>query len=106
MKGPKYEGPELTPHQEEALDILEEESAELIKCCSKIRRAGMTYLASSNNGKSYLEALIEEIRDVFYLIDELQKSGLVSKEELYDSGAVSKKAARLRKWTNHLGRTK
>ena len=55
-----------TKRQQEMLDLLQEECAELIQIISKIRRFGFD---SSHNGKTNMQALSEELTDVNILMD-------------------------------------
>ena len=89
---------ELTAPQEEALRILQEECSEVIKACSKVYRAGPDFIVSGESMRSNLET---EIGDVFALVDELIKHGLVNCNAI--ARHRMRKRVKLWAWTDHLG---
>ena len=85
----------------ESLNLLQEESAELIQAVSKINRFG---LSSTNplleNSKTNLEHLIEEMGDVQALIELTAYHLGINSRDL--SEARKDKFRKLRKWSNLL----
>jgi len=66
----------LTPYQDELLEILAEECAEVIQEKSKIFRFGLDEASWNRNGKTHLECLEIEIGDVLAMIELVQQSGI------------------------------
>jgi len=73
------------------LDILQEEAAELIMICSKIKRFGMD---SGWDGKSNKEKLVQEMGDVLALITMLNPLYDIQDADILD--AVNNKAEKLK----------
>jgi hypothetical protein len=81
---------QITEHQEECLNILQEECAEVIQIASKIKRFGVIGERSDSN--TNLAALEMEIGDTLALIDLVRDCGLgLTKEGI--------EAARMHKFT-------
>jgi NTP pyrophosphatase (non-canonical NTP hydrolase) len=87
----------MDPKQEEILDILQEECAEVIVAGSKISRFG---LDNFKPGKPLTnrQHLAEELGDLQAMIDLCIASELVNKEEVEQ--ATENKIAKLKKWSN------
>lgn len=82
-----------TKRQQEALDLLQEECAEIIQIISKIRRFG---LDSVHQAKSNYQQLTEELTDFKILVDYLQKScGM----DIFCSSYADKKLDKLQAFT-------
>lgn len=86
-------------NNDQVLDILQEECAELIAVISKIRRFGI------NNHNPFIEPiktnrthLIEELGDVLALIEIISRKYEISKDEL--TIAQERKIEKLKKWSN------
>lgn len=73
---------------EEALDILQEECAEVIQVVSKIKRFGM---------KSNQERLTQEIGDLYCMIQIIQDLDLIDWEEVL--AAAKNKEDKLKVWS-------
>jgi len=83
----------------EALDLLQEECAEVIQARSKVRRFGSDF--RGRGGKADYtahEELQREIYDVLILIDFLVEHGYVDKD--YTGYYETEKMEKLLKWTN------
>lgn len=82
---------------QEALDILQEEAAEVIQAVSKIRRFGWEN-HHPDETQTNLEHLEEELGDMQALIELLMEIGLVS----WGNVTVAKRAKieKLKKWSN------
>ena len=74
---------QLQPRDFEYMGILQEECAEVIQIISKINRFG---LYSSNpfeeNAKNNQQQLIDEVGDVYALIQKLEERGLFTREQI------------------------
>lgn len=74
---------QLQPRDQEYMGILQEECAEVIQIISKINRFG---LYSSNpfidGSKNNQQLLIDEVGDVFALIQKLEERGLFTREQI------------------------
>lgn len=81
----------------EAMDILQEECAEVIQAVSKCRRFGLTNIKPSKD-RTNLECLEEEIGDLMAMIDILVDKNVL----LWDNLELAKKAKKekLKKWSN------
>lgn len=66
----------LTPYQDELLEILAEECAEVIQEKSKIFRFGCDEASWNRNGKTHLECLELELGDILAMIELVQQSGI------------------------------
>ena len=81
---------------QEAMDILQEECAEVIVEVSKIRRFGIDSL-HYKTGLSHKTQLVMELGDVLAMIDILVDQGIMSREQL-DLAAQQKKH-KLTQWS-------
>jgi NTP pyrophosphatase (non-canonical NTP hydrolase) len=85
------------PHIQEALDILQEEAAEVIQAVSKIRRFGAT---NKKHGETQnnIEHLEEELGDMQAMIEILMELDIVS----WGNVTIAKRAKieKLKKWSN------
>lgn len=94
----------VNEHQQEALDILQEECGELVQAISKIRRGGLGWtsdLAYDPEQITFKQHLITELGDVQALIREVVAAGVVTQQEI-DQASYTK-AAKLVRWTKFLG---
>lgn len=82
---------------QEAMDILQEEAAEVIQAVSKIRRFGWESRHPTSN-ETNLEHLEEELGDMQAMIEILMELGIVS----WGNVTVAKRAKieKLKKWSN------
>lgn len=88
----------LSDHQEECLNILQEECSEVIQAASKIKRFGLTsFHPDDPEYKTNLENLEMELGDVLALIDMCKHAGIGITDQGLDI-ARSRKMARLGKW--------
>jgi NTP pyrophosphatase (non-canonical NTP hydrolase) len=87
----------MDPKTKEALDILQEECAEVIQAVSKISRFGLDNL-KPGKPKTNREHLEEEIGDLLAMVDILLEKGIVSKTSL--DSANKAKIEKLKKWSN------
>ena len=71
---------QVNEHQEECLNILQEECAEVIQACSKIKRFGLIG-KPLNTTLTNRESLEMELGDVLALVDLLKGAGLGITEE-------------------------
>lgn len=87
---------QVTDHQEECLNILQEECAEVIQIASKIKRFGLVgkRLDSGTN----LEHMEAEIGDVLAMIDMVVNSGI----GLTKDGINKSKANKLEKLSRYM----
>ena len=93
---------ELTKHQQECLDILQEECAEIIQAISKIRRFGLTTESYYTPGKTNKDLLEGELGDAAALVDLCIDSGLgITKSGI--KIAKNDKMKRLEKWMHTWG---
>ena len=81
----------------EVMDILQEEAAEVIQAVSKIRRFGMDN-AKHGTGQTNKEHLEEEVGDMLAMIDILLINDVVSWGALHK--AKRAKIEKLKKWSN------
>jgi NTP pyrophosphatase (non-canonical NTP hydrolase) len=81
----------------EVMDILQEEAAEVIQAVSKIRRFGMDN-AKYGTGQTNKEHLEEEIGDLLAMIDILLINDMVNWGNLHR--AKRAKIEKLKKWSN------
>ena len=84
-------------HIQEALDLLQEECAEVIIEASKIRRFGLNTMHYKVNA-THNEMLETEVGDVLALIDILKEQGVLDQQSL-DQAIVAKKE-KLKQWSN------
>ena len=82
----------MNPKFEEALNLLQEECAEVIQIISKIRRFG---LHESYNDKTNAERLTEELTDVQILINFIDKY-----QDSYNEDYADSKFKKLAKFSN------
>lgn len=85
---------------QEALDILQEECAEVIVEVSKCRRFGLDSV-HYKTGIEHRQMLEQEIGDVMALIEILVDRGLLSEQGLVD--AYTAKKEKLKEWSNIYG---
>lgn len=81
----------------EVMDILQEEAAEVIQAVSKIRRFGMDN-AKHGEGQTNRQHLEEELGDMLAMIDILMINDVVSWGNLHK--AKRAKIEKLKKWSN------
>ena len=90
----------LTPYQDELLEILAEECAEVVQEKSKIFRFGLDKESWHIKGKTHAECLEQELGDVLAMIDLLLYSGIgISKQGL--DAAKEKKTEKVLNWMTH-----
>lgn len=90
----------LTPYQDECLEILAEECAEIVQEKSKIFRFGATAISWHNPEKTHAECLETELGDLLAMIELVQLSGIgISKDGL--ELAKKKKLEKVLKWMSH-----
>ena len=82
--------------ENEIMNILQEECAEVIQAVSKCRRFGINEVHLTS-GKSNQENLTEEVGDLLCMIDLLIKFGIVDDSAVYV--ARSAKEEKLKKWS-------
>lgn len=81
----------------EAMDILQEECAEVIQAVSKISRFGIDNF-KPGKPKTNREHLEEELGDMLAMIDILVEKGIVS--EVHLESAKTAKIEKLKQWSN------
>ena len=86
----------MDPKQKEALDILQEECAEVIQAVSKISRFGLDNL-KPGKPKTNREHLEEELGDLVAMIDILTRNGIVDSTNI--EMAARAKVEKLKKWS-------
>ena len=88
---------ELNETNNEVMDILQEECAEVIQAVSKIRRFGIDNAkpGTDYNNREHLE---EELGDMLAMIDILMANNIVSWGKLHQ--AKRAKIEKLKKWSN------
>lgn len=89
---------ELTKHQEECLNILQEECAEVIQAASKIKRFGI-YNRKEDAELNNLENLELELGDVLAMIDKCREAGIGITDEGLEKARLAKHR-RLGLWMN------
>ena len=87
----------MNAKENEVLDILQEECAEVIQAVSKIRRFGIGNL-KPGKPKTNLEHLEEELGDMLAMIDIMLELELVSINNL--EAAKQAKIEKLKQWSN------
>lgn len=87
----------MDENNNEVMDILQEECAEVIQAVSKIRRFGMDN-AKHGTGQTNREHLEEEVGDMLAMIDILLINDVVSWGNLHI--AKRAKIEKLKKWSN------
>ena len=87
----------MDPKQKEALDILQEECAEVIQAVSKISRFGLDNL-KPGKPKTNREHLEEEIGDLLAMVDILTRNGVIDPANI--EIAAKAKIEKLKKWSN------
>jgi NTP pyrophosphatase (non-canonical NTP hydrolase) len=87
----------MDPKQKEALDILQEECAEVIQAVSKISRFGLDNL-KPGKPKTNKEHLEEELGDVLAMVDILCGMGVIELDNLRTAKLA--KIEKLKKWSN------
>jgi NTP pyrophosphatase (non-canonical NTP hydrolase) len=88
---------QMTPQIKEAMDILQEECAEVIQAVSKISRFGLDNY-KPNKPKTNREHLEEELGDMLAMIDILQEMDVVSYTNIEKAQAA--KIEKLKQWSN------
>lgn len=91
----------INEHQEECLNILQEECAEVIQIASKIKRFGIN---SRKDGceLNNLQNLVLELGDVLAMIDMCRDAGLGITQSGMEEAKLAKKE-RLSKWMHTYG---
>lgn len=90
----------LTPYQDECLEILAEECAEVIQEKSKIFRFGCHKESHHIRGKTHAECLEQEMGDILAMIELVQQSGIgISTEGL--EAAKKRKLEKILNWMIH-----
>jgi hypothetical protein len=90
----------LTPFQDECLEILAEECAEVIQEKSKIFRFGAHMVSWHHPGLLHAQCLEAELGDLLAMIEMVQLSGIgISAEGL--QAAKQKKLEKVLKWMTH-----
>jgi len=87
---------QVNDHQEECLNILQEECAEVIQAASKIKRFGI-YNRKSEKELNNLQNLEMELGDVLAMIDLCREAGIGITEEGLERAKAAKKQ-RLSMW--------
>ncbi len=87
----------MNEEDNEVMDILQEECAEVIQAVSKIRRFGIDN-AKPNTENTNREHLEEEIGDLLAMVDILLINNVVSWANLH--AAKRAKIEKLKKWSN------
>ena len=87
----------MNKQENEIMDILQEECAEVIQAVSKCRRFGIDEI-HLKLGKSNRENLTEEVGDLLCMVDLLVKFGVLDDNEVDIARAA--KEDKLRKWSN------
>lgn len=88
----------VTDHQEECLNILQEECAEVIQAASKIKRFGIhAFNPSLENSPTNLENLEMELGDLLAMIDMCKAAGIGLTDEGLER-AKQAKMQRVKKW--------
>ena len=87
----------MDPQTKEAMDILQEECAEVIQAVSKISRFGLDNF-KPGKPKTNREHLEEELGDLMAMIDILQEMDIVSFSKI--DQAAEAKIEKLKKWSN------
>lgn len=81
----------------EAMDILQEECAEVIQAVSKCRRFGLNNVKPGKE-RTNLECLEEEVGDLMAMIDILVEKNILSLDNLKLANKAKKE--KLKKWSN------
>ena len=90
----------LTPYQDECLEILAEECAEVIQEKSKIFRFGCNEYSHHNAPFKHYEMLEVELGDLLAMIELVQQSGIgITKEGL--AAAKQQKIEKVLNWMTH-----
>ena len=88
----------VSDHQEECLNILQEECAEVIQAASKIKRFGIhAFNPSLENSPTNLENLEMELGDLLAMIDMCKAAGIGLTDEGLER-AKQAKMQRVKKW--------
>ncbi len=82
---------QVNDHQEECLNILQEECAEVIQAASKIKRFGVVG-KNPNSTTTNLENLEMELGDVLALVDMVTNAGLGVTAEGIEKARINKMA--------------
>lgn len=90
----------MTEAENEVMDILQEECAEVIQAVSKIRRFGVDN-AKPGKPKTNREHLEEELGDMLAMIDIMLEKGVISAEHL-ETAKVAK-IEKLKVWSKIYG---
>lgn len=90
----------LTPYQDECLEILAEECAEVVQEKSKIFRFGCYETSWHHPDVKHVECLEQELGDVLAMVELLTLSGIgITSAGL--TAAKNRKLAKLHKWMTH-----
>ena len=81
----------------EAMDILQEECAEVIQAVSKCRRFGLNNVKPGKD-RTNLECLEEEVGDLLAMVDILVEKNILSLDNL--NAANKAKKEKLKKWSS------
>jgi len=87
----------MNPRVSEALNLLQEECAEVIVEISKCRRFGLDTV-HSHTKLSHTEMLQQEVGDVLALVDILVEEGIIDTLQL--QAAKERKQKKLKQWSN------
>ena len=90
----------LTPYQDECLEILAEECAEVIQEKSKIFRFGCNEYSHHNISLKHSQMLESELGDLLAMIELVQQSGIGITTAGLES-AKQKKIAKVLNWMTH-----
>jgi NTP pyrophosphatase (non-canonical NTP hydrolase) len=83
----------------EALDLLQEECAEVIQTVSKIRRFGLdSYHPEDTSKRTNIQLLEDEIGDTLLIIEILIENGVIDEDAI--ASRIESKRAKLMKYTN------
>ncbi len=90
---------EITKRQQELLDLLQEECAEVIQQISKVRRFGPDFRCHGGKDDSCIDLLTTEVYDMIFFVHELvSESVLPDDPDRYDRYRTGK-IERLKKWS-------
>lgn len=90
---------QITPRQQELLDLLQEECAEVIQQISKVRRFGPDFRCHGGRDDSCIDLLTSEVYDMLFFVHELVTEGILPDDPHgYDTHRTNK-IERLKKWS-------
>lgn len=94
---------DLTPYQDELLEILVEECGEIVQEKSKIFRFGVASVSHHfNDGRTHLDCIEQELGDVLAMIELIKESGI----GITDYGLEKAKQKKLAKLPRYMNNTK